>query len=156
MLFFRYAHLRVKDNVGELALRAISWGTVMVRRMVIYLALIGAFSSIFSSTAIAKYIATGPVIGNVCSFGGFVCSFHSIDAVKGEDGKLYHLNRVYDDVSDYKPLQKKCWIQIKSKGLGFISRGINLFTNEFFERKPNGSYEEIDVEYLVFDCEKVK
>ena len=105
----------------------------------------------------ADYVVTGPIRGNECS--GFVvevCSSRSVDAVKGDDGSLYTVQRRYETVSEYKENAGRCWIDVKSRGSGLLSMALNLFTGtEFFEKQKDGTYERIDIEYLVFECKKV-
>jgi hypothetical protein len=104
----------------------------------------------------AEYCAIGNIKGNVCS--GFVieaCKFVQVDAVKGDDDKLYTVNRCYGSVSEYSESKGRCWIKTKSKGGGLLSWGVNAATQpEFFHLSENGDYEKLDVEYLTFKCQK--
>jgi hypothetical protein len=68
----------------------------------------------------ADYVATGSIRGNVCW--GFIiesCSFHPIDAVEGEDGRLYTMRTRYKTVSEYDEKMGRCWIRTKSTSGGF-------------------------------------
>ena len=115
--------------------------------------LITILVTIFSARiAQADYVAVGQIRGNVCSWGGFICKFVNIDAIRKE-GKLFSLAKVFADVDDYK--RGRCWINTKSKSMGLISNAINIFTQpEFLRRQDDGDFEELDVEYLVFKCIK--
>lgn len=108
------------------------------------------------SPALAEYVATGPIEGNVCKgFGIEVCSTHTIVAVKGDDGRMYTVNRQFPSVTEYKEKTGRCWINTKAKGWGLISSAINAAKQPvFFERSPSGEYKELDVEYLTFKCAK--
>ena len=116
-----------------------------------------AASVLFAPTnAFAEYCAVSKIKGNVCS--GFVieaCKFVVVDAVKRDDGKLYELSRCYESVSDYSESKGRCWVRTKSKGAGLFSWGVNAADQpEFYHLKDDGTYEEIDVEYLSFKCRK--
>lgn len=104
----------------------------------------------------AEYCAVGKISGNVCW--GFViesCKFVQVDAVKGENGKLFTVKECYNDVSEYSKSKGRCWINTKSKGGGAISWALNAATQpEFLHKNESGEYEEIDVEYLTFKCVK--
>lgn len=106
------------------------------------------------SEAHADYCAVGKIEGNVCK--GFViesCKFVRVDAVKGDNGKLFTVNECYSDVSEHSEGKGRCWINTKSKGGGAISWALNAATQpEFLHKNENGEYEEIDVEYLTFKC----
>ncbi len=103
----------------------------------------------------ADYLVTGKITGQECS--GFVlevCSNRNVDAVEGDNGKLYHLAEIYSDVDDYDG--KRCWIRTKSKGLGLISKAIDAIGgDQFYEKEKDGRYVEIDVEYITFPCKRI-
>ena len=105
----------------------------------------------------ADYIVTGKIRGQQCT--SYIvfdhCSTRSIDAVKGKDGRLYTIKRRYPKVSDYSEKKGLCWINTKSRGGGLITGAMNLFLGvTFFEKKQDGSFKELDIEYLVFPCVK--
>jgi len=84
-----------------------------------------------------------------------VCKFVQVDAVKGENGKLYNVKCCYDSVSEYSKSKGRCWINTKSKGGGLLSWGVNAVTQpEFLHLNEDGNYEELDVEYLTFKCQR--
>ena len=118
--------------------------------------IIGISLFLLATASRAEYCAVDEIRGNVCK--GFVieaCSFVRVDAVKGDDGKLFTVNKCYSSVSDYKERDGRCWITTKSKGGGALSWALNSATQpEFLHKNENGEYEEIDVEYLVFKCVK--
>lgn len=110
----------------------------------------------------SQYVVTGQIDGNVCWGFSLIksCKLHKIDAIKGEDGKLYPMNSSYSAVSEYNGTTKRCWIQVKAMtGNGMGSDAISVITNavssrpEFFE-KVEGRFEKIDVEYVTFPCVK--
>jgi len=111
-----------------------------------------------SCEALSAYKATGPIQGNVCK--GFIieaCELLDIAAVKGSDGKLYTVKKVYDAVDDYNEGLKRCWIRTKSKGAGWLSLGVNTISQPIFlSKNEKGGYKELDVEYLTFTCEITK
>jgi len=100
----------------------------------------------------ADYCAVGQIKGNVCW--GFViesCKFISVDAVKGDDGRLFTLHNCYDKITDYQ--QGRCWVDTKSRGGGLWSWTLNAAAQpEFLHKNEDGKYEDIDVEYLTFKC----
>jgi len=105
-----------------------------------------ATSVLFASTnAFSEYCAVSKIKGNVCS--GFVieaCKFVVVDAVKGDDGKLYELSRCYESASDYSESKGRCWVRTKSKGAGLFSWGVNAAAQpEFYHLKEDGTYEEL-------------
>ena len=122
-------------------------------------ALLFAVSFVAPSPANAEYIVTGKIRGQECTSYIVIesCTWRSINAAKGEDGRLYTLAQRYAEVSQYSEKKDRCWIDIKSRRWGLISAIINLFSDvTFYEKQKDGSYEELDVEYLVFPCVKVE
>jgi len=116
---------------------------------------------LYSNPTIADYIATGPIAGIVCS--GIIfksCPPTRVDAIKGKDGKLYSLAKRYPKVSEFNG--RRCWIELKSGsnsrygGKGLLDYFSNLSGDTFYQRQNDGSYKEIDVERLMFDCRKTK
>ena len=118
--------------------------------------LFGVLCFLFSSQSYAAYCATGKIEGNVCK--GFIiesCSSIEVHAVEGDDGKLYEVKRCYEDVSEFDANQGRCWIRTKSSGGGLISGALNLFTGMgFYHRSSSGNFEEVDAEYLTFQCRR--
>lgn len=106
--------------------------------------------------AVAEYVATGPVEGQVCR--GFVieqCKFYQIDAVKGSDGRLYTMTDRFEKVDEYNSSKRRCWIRTKSTGWGLWSSAANAMLQPDFYRKAESGYEKLDVEYLSFPCVKL-
>ncbi len=103
------------------------------------------------------YCATEPIKGNVCT--GFIiesCKHVQIDAIKDDDGNLFEPKRCYDSVTEYSESKNLCWIHTKSKNWGALSWAINSISQpNFLHKNQSGELEEIDVEYIVFKCEKV-
>lgn len=110
----------------------------------------------FHSAAWAKYVATGPIEGNVChGFGIEWCKFHKIAAVRGDGGRPYEVKTTYDSVTEYNETKGRCWIETKSKGGGLLNWGVNAIKQPIFlEITPSRKYEELDVEYITFPCIK--
>lgn len=110
----------------------------------------------FSAPTMADYYATGPIEGNVCR--GFVieaCGLHTIAAVKGDDDRLYEVQRRFASVTEHKESTGRCWIKTKVKGGGLLSWGVNAAKQPvFYERTSSGEYKELDVEYVTFKCVK--
>ncbi len=109
--------------------------------------------------AYADYIRTGPVAGPETTFIGIGrkgSGLHSVDAMEGEDGKLYRIQQRFTEVDEYK--NGRCWVHIKSKGFmgvpNIFSGIANMFNGSFYERQGDGTYEEIDVDSLIFNCRK--
>ena len=104
-----------------------------------------------------EYCATGSFEADVCR--GFIikaCRLVKIDAVKGDDGKPYTINRCYRNVTDYSEGQKRCWIKTKSDNWGILSWGINAMSQPVFLHKgSSGAYEEVGAEYITFRCQKL-
>jgi hypothetical protein len=114
---------------------------------------------LWADFAYANYIRTGPVIGPETTFIGVGrkgSGTHSVDAIEGEDGKLYRIQQRFSEVDEYR--NGRCWVHLKSKGfLGVpnIFSGIsNLFNASYFSRQPDGSFEEIDIDSLIFNCRR--
>jgi hypothetical protein len=107
-----------------------------------------------AGAAHAEYLATGSIQGQVCS--GIViqaCSFRTVSAVKGSDGRLYEIKRSFASVTSYNDATNRCIVRIKARGDSIISWGIDAIKNPtFYEMSAGGQYEPIDVEYLSFKC----
>jgi hypothetical protein len=110
--------------------------------------------AVLAPLAVADYVATSPIEGNVCS--GFIlesCKFYRVSAVKGSDGQLHSINTRYDSVSEFDESKRRCWIHTKSKGGGLWSWGANMALQpEFYTTTESNEYEKIDVEYITFSC----
>ena len=128
----------------------------------VMVALIGAI--IMPMTALADYIAVGPFEGEECT--SYVlfdrCKMHSVDAVEGEDGRLYTLQTQYPDVSKYwvrKNGQEMCLISLKAqRRVGFWDEAANMLFGgpDFYTKTSGGGYEKVDVEYIAFECRKTR
>ncbi|MGH1472742.1 MAG: hypothetical protein ACRBCS_16315 [Cellvibrionaceae bacterium] len=110
----------------------------------------------FSTGAIADYCAVGKIEANECS--GFIiesCSLIKVDAVRDDEGNLFHPKKCYESVTEYNSSNERCWINTKSKGGGIISWGINAAVQpKFLHKNSKGEYEEIDADYITFKCSK--
>lgn len=104
------------------------------------------------SYAVADYIVTGPITGDVCSFGGFACRSHKVDATLGSDGRYYSLATTYKDVSEFH--DGRCWMRLNASGTLGTAFGLLGLRPKFYELRPDGQYERIDPEYLTFQCVK--
>ena len=116
-------------------------------------------SMMASATCLAGYQVRGKMTGEECT--SYVlfekCDKKNIDAVKGDDGKLYNITNYFSNVSSYKDSSSGdglCWIRVKSARYGAISWGINLAKPKFYEKQPDGTYEHVDIETIVFKCIK--
>lgn len=122
-------------------------------RIKILLAIITLLSS---SAVLAEYCATGKIEANECS--GFIiesCSFITVDAVRDDEGQLFHPKKCYQSVTEHNSSKGRCWINTKSKGGGLISWGINVAVQpNFLHKNSSGEYEEIDADYITFKCSK--
>ena len=118
--------------------------------------LIAALILLIANITHADYCAIGQIEGQVCR--GFViesCKNIQVDAVKGSDGQLYTVKECFQEVSEYRESTDRCWIRTKSKGAGLFSWGVNAIGQPVFLHKDeNGSYKELDVEYITFKCVK--
>jgi hypothetical protein len=102
----------------------------------------------------AAYVATGEIRGNDCS--GFiiqVCEVRVVEAVQGDDGRLYTLRREFATVDEYNESKRKCWIKTKSTRIDLVSLAANaLAAPTFYSKDASGKYEKLKVDYIVFDC----
>lgn len=108
----------------------------------------------FIGQASADYIVTGPITGLDCFL--MVCSTHQIDAVEGEDGQKYSPARRYAHVSDYTKFRNsyRCRIDTKAN-FGLLGRAFNaIAAPTFYTRQSDGSFKEVDVESISFECVK--
>lgn len=105
------------------------------------------------SVALADYYRTGEVYATVCyGLGIEVCPESRLVAVKGEDGKAYEIAERYEKVTEFNEGNGHCWIQVKSRGLGLLSRAVNLFSTEFYRLNDGGEFEEVSPDSIHFDC----
>ena len=85
---------------------------------------------------------------------------YSVDAVEGEDGRLYTIQTRYPDVSRYwtrKNGTGMCRINLKAqRRVGFWDDAANLLFGgpDFYTKTSGGGYEKVDVEYIAFECRK--
>lgn len=111
----------------------------------------------------ADYIAVGRFEGQECTSYILIerCKMRSVDAVEGKNGRLYTLQKRYSDVSRHwrrKSGQEMCTINIRRGHVGIWGEVAHLLsgTPDFYTKKPDGGYEKVDVEYLIFPCRKVR
>jgi hypothetical protein len=110
--------------------------------------------TVASSASIADYAVVGKVEGSSCWGVGFqMCSMKTIEAVKGDDGRLYSVAESFSKVSEYNASKGRCWIRTKDSSLGLISMAANAaFSPTFYEKTSSGEFKKIDVEYVTFKC----
>lgn len=104
-------------------------------------------------SAHAGYRVTGQVDGTVCS--GFIiqhCTTKTVDAVRGEDGKLFEMTQHFQNVSEYR--SERCTINVKSGRMNLIKRAAQAATTPDFYTLKDGEYEKINVERITFPCVK--
>ena len=118
--------------------------------------LLTSFFLFSSVSAIADYCAIGKIEANECS--GFIiesCKFIKVDAVRDDEGNLFHPKKCYETVTEYNSRKGRCWVTTKSKDGGIISWGINAAIQpNFLHKNTKGDYEEIDADYITFKCSK--
>ena len=109
----------------------------------------------FNQPAVAGYKAVGPIQAQDCyDFGIQYCRKRTVTEVV-VDGKRFHVQTNYPSVSEYSARKNMCWINIKSRGLGVFSWGINAATNPvFYGYDEDGKRVKVDAEYLYFKCIK--
>jgi hypothetical protein len=115
-----------------------------------------SFMFIFFQTVHAAYLVNGKVEGNVCS-GTIVktCKFEDLHAIKGSDGNLYTITNSFESVTEYNQSKNRCWINIKGRGIGVISWGINAAVQpDFYEKTSSGEFKKVDVDFITFKCIK--
>jgi hypothetical protein len=86
-----------------------------------------------------------------------------VDGVRDSDGKVVALNRIFpDSVVEYYSSRNECMVKTKiaNDSENLLINGIVAAINTarqsiFVERKPDGSYKDLDVEYLRFSCLKM-
>jgi hypothetical protein len=115
----------------------------------------------------AKYYAKGEIIGYAHGtigkyFQAFItASPRKLYAMKGEDGKLYEIPRVYPDSNVDLHGNNRCIVRTKisNDSANLLINGIVAAVNSykqpvFLGKNKEGGYEELDVEYLSFECIK--
>ena len=109
---------------------------------------------LWCSVSVADYYVTGKITGWKESFMGFKVTETNVDAVKGEDGKIYTLQQSYKKVDEYNPSQGRCWIYTKSHSS--FGKLIDLFSaSTFYEKNADGSYTKIkNLSSITFPCVK--
>ena len=120
-----------------------------------------------SQPALAKYYAKGEIIGYSHGsiskfFQGFITAApRKIYAIKGEDGKLFEIPRIYPDSNVEKLGGNRCIVRTKISNdsdnllINAIVATVNSYRQPtFLGKNKDGSYEELDVEYLSFECIK--
>ena len=112
--------------------------------------------TVANSVAIADYAVVGKIEGSSCWGVGFqMCSMKTIEAVKGDDGRLYTVAESFPRVSEYSASKGRCWIRAKDSGTGLISMAANAaFSPSFYEKTSSGEFKKVDVEYITFKCTK--
>ncbi len=137
-----------------------SWkriATTHASRVALIIFVFALYALIFPSKSKADYLVTGKIMGTECTnYAVFKsCSGgKSVDAVKGKDGKLYHLPNRFAEVSEYNG--RNCFIRLESMfggAVGWLSEAMTNAT--FYERQSNGSYKELDLGYIRFRCRKI-
>ena len=126
-------------------------------------ALVGVAPLILTMPALADYLAVGPFSGEECT--NYVvfdkCKTVSVNAVKGDDGRFYALQRRYEDVSKHWVRgngQEMCKINLKAqRRVGFWDDALNLLFGgpAFYTKTSDGGHEKVDVEYIMFRCRRV-
>jgi len=95
-----------------------------------------------------------PVSGNVCwGLGIESCSDVALIGVKGDDGEVYEIAQKFSDVSEYNERRGYFWVEVKSRGLGLLSRAMNLFSTEFYKRNDSGQLEEVSPDSILRDLD---
>ena len=109
---------------------------------------------LWCNVSVADYYVTGKITGWQESFMGFKVTETNVDAVKGEDGRIYTLQQSYKKVDEYDSSQGRCWIYTKSHNT--IGKLIDLFTaSTFYKKNADGSYAKIkNLSSITFPCVK--
>ena len=103
----------------------------------------------------AGYLVVGPIEAKDCyNFGIKVCSTKTVTEVR-VDGKRYEVSNFYENVSKFIAHKNMCYINTKSTDLGFLSLGINAFSQpDFWGYDKDGKYVKVDADYIYFKCIK--
>lgn len=104
----------------------------------------------------ADYRRTGAVKGESCADYLIYqkCKWHNVDGIRRADG-IYAIADQYPEVTEHNAKSKRCWVNTKSKGMGFLSGAINAATAmQFVEKTPGGKFEDVDINVITFPCEK--
>lgn len=115
-----------------------------------------AAALIHSASAVAGYVATGPMTSSSCA--NYVvfssCEIVTVDAV-GSNGSMYEPRREWDDVDKFNPNTGICMVRVgRSGSLALTDKIINATTQPTFYTRKNGNFEKINIEYLNFQCRK--
>ena len=106
---------------------------------------------LWSNVGFADYYVTGKIQGANKKLLGFATQIVSVDAV-GKPGDLYSLQMRYKKVSEYDKKKGRCWIYTELSQVGKV---LNFFKNQsFYQRKSDGSYKKLNLEYITFPCVK--
>ena len=102
-------------------------------------------------------LRTGQVTGTVCRGVGIeICDQVNLVAAEGEGGRAYTIADSFSSVSEFSESRRRCWINLKSSGLGLLSHGINFFSAEFFYRDEQGYLQAVSPDSISFPCRRVK
>jgi hypothetical protein len=106
-----------------------------------------------SPASFAGYLVTGPITAEDCyDFGISFCSTKTVTEVR-KDGKRFELPTYFDKVSKYNNSTGRCFINTKSKYLGFLSLAINPFIQpDFWGYDKDSNFGKIDADYIGFNC----
>lgn len=106
-------------------------------------------------STLAGYRAVGPIKAEDCyDFGIKYCRKRTVTEVV-VDGRRFNIQTDYQNVSEYSKRKNMCWINIKSRGLGVFSWGINAMTTPiFYGYDENKKRVKVDAEFLYFKCIK--
>ena len=109
---------------------------------------------LWCNVGFADYYVTGKITGWKESFMGLKVTQTNVDAVKGEDGRIYTLQQSYKKVDEYDSSQGRCWIYTKSHNP--MGKLIDLFTaSTFYEKNTDGSYTKTkNLSSITFSCDK--
>ncbi len=132
----------------------------MKRTSLVLLFFVFFLGILFPKNSYAEYLVTGEVTGEECSRFPLLiaetCSHRIINAYKGDDGNLYELPKSFPDVSEFNERNNRCWIRMKSKGLGLLSNLSNFVTGtDFYQKTKSGSFDKVDANYITFSCAKL-
>jgi len=106
---------------------------------------------LWCNVGFADYYVTGKIQGANKKLLGFATQIVSVDAV-GKPGDLYSLQMHYKKVSEYDKKKGRCWIYTELSQVGKV---LNFFKNQsFYQRKSDGSYKKLNLEYITFPCVK--
>ena len=111
----------------------------------------------------ADFIVMGQIESLETSYLGFKGTMRRVDAMSVGGGNMHTITDRFESVSEHKGLRGgnvgRCWIRLKTDGLGLISDAVNMFKElsdnvVFYELQEDGTYDPIDAENLTFPCRK--